>query len=763
VPSIKVRIPPVVAAFVSILCAVSCIGASTQALLDASFLSNAQGAATILTPANNAHFSREKQFLWTEMPNAFYYQLEISTNADFSGVVLRARTKSSRYVVADADLVGVSSLAQQVYYLRVITGYGSSEVVSVATQFVLFDTEIVYVNVSSSVVPIYGNLGAPFKKIQDGINYAAFNGKKRVHVAQGDYVGSITLANGISLYGAYDPAFTVQNTTTQETKIKNTTNIYSIQIGSDVTQTTTLDCFTVENNLTTGTLYSIYNESSAMIFSNNKIILPNTTIAIGLQNVSASPQITANTIQSSGTATNRGIVNSASSPTISNNTFTMASAASQNRGIVNETGSAPSITNNSFSLSGTNSSTSIAIDNNASPAIISNNTITFGTSGATSTHTGISSAAGSLASITGNTINLGNTNSANNYCILNNASATTVQNNTLNTGVNSTTYGIYNSSASGTISGNTVTTGTGGTNTGIYNTAASPTITANTLTITAANTTYGIHNTLNSSPTISNNNIRGGAGVSNNYGIYNHLSSNATISGNLIVGATATGPGYGIFNVTSAPTISNNMILGGAGSNNYGIYHNTSSAAYIYNNTINGGSAGNTAYGLYISNGSTPTIRNNVILASGATSRYCIFEADATSDPIHVENNNLFGCITEFYRDEGSTSVTNLITSVSTSASNTLQNFGNVNIDNTGNQLFVNINGVDGNIITLADNDWNLTTNAAICNVRGGGLTIAGITLDRAGSTRTTGNPSGGCTPTNAGQTGWSMGAYESD
>lgn len=741
----------------------SCTGASTQALLDASFLSNAQGAATVLNPVNNAHFSREKQFLWTDMPNAFYYQLEISTSVDFSGVVLRARTKSSRYIVADGDLVGVSKLAQQVYYLRVITGYGSKEVVSAATQFVLFDPEIVYVNVNSVVVPIYGNLGAPFKKIQDGINYAAFNGKKRVHVAQGDYVGSITLANGISLYGAYDAAFTVQNTTTQETKIKNTTNIYSIQIGTDVTQTTTLDRFTVENNLTTGTLYSIYNESSAMVFSNNKIVLPSTTTAIGLQNVSASPQITGNTIQSSGTATNRGIVNSASSPTISNNTFTLTSAASQNRGIINETGSAPSITTNNFSLSGTNSSTSIAIDNNASPAIINNNTITFGTSGATSTHTGISSAAGSLASITTNNINLGITNSAISYGVLNNASATTVQTNTIQTGTNSTTYGVYNSSSSGTISGNTVTTGTGGTNVGIYNTGSSPTITANTLTITAANTTYGIHNTLNSSPTISNNNIRGGAGVSNNYGIYNHLSSNATISGNLIVGATATGPGYGIYNVTSAPTISNNMILGGSGNNSYGIYHNTSSAAYIYNNTINGGSAGITAYGLYISNGSTPTIRNNVIFTSGATSRYCIFEADATSDPIHVENNNLFGCITEFYRDEGSTSVTNLTTSVTTSGSNTLQNFGNVNIDNTGNQLFVNMNGGDGNITTLADNNWSLTTSAAICNVRGGGLIIAGITLDRAGSTRTTGNPSGACTPTNPGQTGWSMGAYESD
>lgn len=88
---------------------------------------------------------------------------------------------------------------------------------------------------------------------------------------------------------------------------------------------------------------------------------------------------------------------------------------------------------------------------------------------------------------------------------------------------------------------------------------------------------------------------------------------------------------------------------------------------------------------------------------------------------------------------------------------------GNISIDNTGNQLFLNINGPDGNIATMSDNDWHLTTNAAICDVRGGGLTISGIALDKDGVTRTTGNPSGGCVPANTGATGWSMGAYESN
>lgn len=283
---------------------------------------------------------------------------------------------------------------------------------------------------------------------------------------------------------------------------------------------------------------------------------------------------------------------------------------------------------------------------------------------------------------------------------------------------------------------------------------------------------YGVLN-ISSSPTISNNYIDCGNGAQC-YGIQN-TSSSPVISGNIVTGKNSTG-NFAIYNqLNSSATIYNNVIFGGYGANNsVGIYLNGSSPK-IWNNTIHAGTATTTSFGIRIINSTTPPItampeiRNNIVFSTVAAS-VCIEEFNAGTMVSNLENNNVFGCTT-LYRDNPvvnygfiCVATGNFWTGAGCTGTQltTPTGSGNISVDN-GGPLFVLINGTDGNINTLADNDWRLGTAGANCNVRGGGLTIAGISLDRDGLSRATGNPSGGCTPTNAGQAGWSMGAYESD
>ena len=236
----------------------------------------------------------------------------------------------------------------------------------------------------------------------------------------------------------------------------------------------------------------------------------------------------------------------------------------------------------------------------------------------------------------------------------------------------------------------------------------------------------------------------------------------------------------GIYNQNgSSPTIRNNLILGGDALDSPGIYANqVNSNPVIENNTIGGQlTTANTGVLRIIGSGTlgsaNPIVRNNIIFAYGIGAPVCVEENYNGADPTIFQNNNLFGC-TAMYRDEGATSLNSICTdgkpgtgvcgSGTNVASGAATNSeGNISINNAA-PLFVNLNGPDANIFTMADNDWRLNTNAANCNVRGGGLDLSGsFTQDRDLLTRTIGNPSGGCGATNTGATGWSIGAYESD
>ncbi|MBL8032975.1 MAG: right-handed parallel beta-helix repeat-containing protein [Leptospiraceae bacterium] len=344
--------------------------------------------------------------------------------------------------------------------------------------------------------------------------------------------------------------------------------------------------------------------------------------------------------------------------------------------------------------------------------------------------------------------------------------ATTVVDGFTITGGNfSSNAAISNYYASPTFSNNVINGGAGNFSHGISsNYASSPVISYNTISGgNGANSSRGVYES-GSASVISNNIIFGGNGISNSTGITITNTASPTVKNNLIVGGNNSTNNYGISTGGGGGgTIVNNTILGGSGSgNNYGIgMAGVVLPTVISNNTINGGSAG-TAYGIRMFSGATPEIRNNIIFTSVGTGT-CIYESAAGDDPVAMENNNLFGCTTALYRDHDTgADVTNLSTSI-TLPTGTLASMGNINVDNTGNQLFVNMVGADNDINTMTDNDWHLTANAAICDVRGGGRDLStSFTSDKDGLTRTI-SAITGCTPSNTGASNWSMGAFESN
>ena len=177
------------------------------------------------------------------------------------------------------------------------------------------------------------------------------------------------------------------------------------------------------------------------------------------------------------------------------------------------------------------------------------------------------------------------------------------------------------------------------------------------------------------------------------------------------------------------------------GGSTYAIYIGVSSPI-IQNNTIDGG-AGNNSYGIFSvadpTNGrnSNPTVENNIVFASGAGTQICVAEATAGSDPVSFQNNDLFECPTALYRNQGTVDLIDV-----NKVNDLFSPDGNVSVD----PLFVDIDGPDDDITTMADNDWHLSGVSPL-EVTQGGLDLSSdFTTDKDGGERTV---------------PWSIGAYE--
>ncbi len=343
-------------------------------------------------------------------------------------------------------------------------------------------------------------------------------------------------------------------------------------------------------------------------------------------------------------------------------------------------------------------------------------------------------------------------------------------------------YAIHTefSSSKFTISNNTIHGGNGDTSFVIFSDSSQSQILVNKIYAGQSKyNSYGIYNN-SADTTISKNYIHGGKGGTRTYGIYNKYSQ-AVISQNTIHGGDIvnTSGNHGIrdeYNKTDtsqASTIFNNIIYGGTGKQTYGIYVDKATSV-IQNNTINGGHGQNASTGILLSSVSdgpaSAVIQNNIIFTShGTTYRYCINEYHASgyaSDPSHLQNNNLFDCATALYRDESSTNYTTLTNGKPGDADVATTTSGNINIDDSSGQLFVDINGPDDDVTTLSDNNWQLKYPpiAATCNVVFGGLDLSDDYLLDFSDISRTNNLSGlPCVPANGDAAGWSIGAYEKD
>jgi hypothetical protein len=338
--------------------------------------------------------------------------------------------------------------------------------------------------------------------------------------------------------------------------------------------------------------------------------------------------------------------------------------------------------------------------------------------------------------------------------IFNYASAITVDNNDINSGSGDHAYGISNESCYTnvpTITNNTINGGNGVSNSrGINNSLALANISSNTINGGDAVQAYGIYNTT-SSPTIDNNVIDGGSGGIRSYGIFNTTNSNPVITANTLDGGDGISVSNGIENNSqSSPYIINNEIFGGSSLNAIGVRNYGASNPYIYNNTINGGTQDN-AVCIYVTVSSKPFIVNNLLYTTQGASGggFGIFEYDATSDPQQVENNNFHNCIYYYDKNDGSggNEVSNLTSNIDNeSVSNTLGNWNNYNAS-------VSFNSIDTDDISLMD--YGISSPPA--DIQNGGQDLSSVgdypedtgnKIDKDGTIRTI---------------SWSIGAYEYD
>lgn len=185
---------------------------------------------------------------------------------------------------------------------------------------------------------------------------------------------------------------------------------------------------------------------------------------------------------------------------------------------------------------------------------------------------------------------------------------------------------------------------------GVYVDNASPMLSRNTIngTITPAATplasdSVAIYAINGANPSIQKNTINGGYATTTAKGIY-ITNASATIEKNDINGGNANTV-QGIDSVNSSIKVFTNVLVNyEAQQDSYGISNSSGTTNRVYNNIIDSGVLSINATGIYVQGTPSLDIKNNII-----TNGNCIYEADVDSDPLMVENNDLFNCQIAYY------------------------------------------------------------------------------------------------------------------
>jgi hypothetical protein len=225
----------------------------------------------------------------------------------------------------------------------------------------------VYVSTTGSSSNTGLTPSSPKPTVAEGIVAASNSGRVVVLVAGGTYqVGStVTMANGISLYGGYSADFSARNVSTNVTLIEDTRNnpgydVQTVLFPGSITAETVLDGFSVK----AGRAYSGNGAN-------------NNTMAVA---VYASAAVVRNSrILGAAAGYNRtGVYVSACSPLIERNTISLTTGTSNNRGVFVVGDSSAVIRNNVLQVTSANYNTGIFLGYGGGVAVIRNNTVYSG-------------------------------------------------------------------------------------------------------------------------------------------------------------------------------------------------------------------------------------------------------------------------------------------------------------------------------------------------------------------------------------------------
>lgn len=328
-----------------------------------------------------------------------------------------------------------------------------------------------------------------------------------------------------------------------------------------------------------------------------------------------------------------------------------------------------------------------------------------------------------------------------------NTSAPTIRNCVVNGGLGDSSVGIRVLNAAPDIQGCTIGGGIGlSQSTGIYLADATATVTGNTIDGGQGSVAYGVLCD-GGSPTLEANTIQGAqTGMQpDKTTALCLMASNATVIRNFIDG------GFGYKYVIGVDIaggtqafVRNNVIYGGNGppgveSSSYGVFIDNN-PVLLQNNTISSGDPGSSsplsmAVGIIISN-CAPTIENNIVFTSGGNDRVGVWEFSG-GRPVAFNNNDVYNSASALYVTNDFTLHANFTT---------INGYSWAEANVSADPLFVDLDGADDNIRTMADNDWHLTGSSP-SSVRTGGLNLgASFTVDKDNVSRTP---------------PWSIGAYE--
>ncbi len=303
----------------------------------------------------------------TDQANLQYRAFYSTSENIYSVIDAEANGTSINDWTNDIDSIAANGLMQYTHYyfnVLVLDDAGNKSAYSYSSVSGTTGIEAYYVCTPGNGgddVSGDGSSGKPYETIQKAMDTADTNGVGIVWVQAGDYNESITLNDGVSIYGGYCGDFTICDPNSYTTTIRSSTSNGKVVDANNISgSTTVIDGFTITNeNNTNSDTYGIY------VSASTKLVIQNNDLYGG-----------------DGTMYSYGIlIENSSSPDIRNNTIDGGSGGSGSSGIYNVDNSSSCIYNNVIDGGNGDSSFGIVADN-GSDIIIRNNTINGG-SGAT--------------------------------------------------------------------------------------------------------------------------------------------------------------------------------------------------------------------------------------------------------------------------------------------------------------------------------------------------------------------------------------------